>query len=117
MEGDRDGTALDHLAELDRGGALGVVGAVANGHDVERAGGRGYVFHAGAGVVGVAVRDESLRDRRDRIDVEVPRRAVEPLRGGMEEIVGAQAHGRSPRCALPQRKRPDAGCAGRSRFA
>jgi hypothetical protein len=44
---------------------------------------------ARAGMIAVAVRDERAGDRLGRIDVEIPRRAIKPFRGGAEKGFGA----------------------------
>ena len=72
-----------HIAEFDlfairnRLSGTGEIFAIAQGHDGERIGRRQHGTMAGAGMVGMAMRDQGPRDGAHRIDVDIGLRAIE----------------------------------------
>ena len=80
MEGDRDAVELDRLAEHRLLRRAGKIRAIAQRHDVERLARRQHRAMAGAGVVGMAVRDQRPRHRPHRIDEEIARAGSRGLR-------------------------------------
>ena len=96
MEGDRDAVERDRLAKRGRLRRAGKTLAVAQRHDVERLPRRQHRAMAGAGMVGMAMRDQRPVDRPHRVDEEIAGRAVEAFRPGMEQVAGA--HRRQDSC-------------------
>ncbi len=87
-EAQADAADTQHFA-IGRGlGAAGEALAIARCHDGQRFRRRQHRPVAAAGVVGMAVGDDGARHRPHRVDVEIARRAVEPLGTGGEHILG-----------------------------
>jgi len=62
--------------------------AIAQTHDVERLLGGQHGTMPRARMVGMAVGDQGLFDRAGRIDMESPRLAADPGRGGDKDVFG-----------------------------
>ena len=77
MEFDRDVAEPDLFAIADRLRRAGEILAIAQPHDVERFLRRQHRAMAGAGMVGMAVRDHGALDGADRIDMEAARLAAQ----------------------------------------
>ena len=80
------------LAQPGRLRRAGEIGAVAHRHDGERLGGRHDGAVAGAGMVGMTVRDEGARHRPQRVEMEIAERAIQPLRRLGEDVRAGEGH-------------------------
>ena len=79
---------VERFAVADRLRRAGEILAVAQAHDVERLLRRQHGAMAGAGVVGMAVRDQRLLDRPGRIDVKAAGLAADAGRGRNQDVFG-----------------------------
>ncbi len=103
MERRGDAADVDGPSEFGHLRRLGEVLAVAHGHDAERLGGGEHRAVPGAGMVGMAVRDQRAGHGPDGIDVDARDRAIEAGRRGQEEIGGP--HGLTDRAGVLSRQR------------
>ena len=67
--------------------------AEADPHDVQRLARRQNMVMAGAGMVGMRMRDERPRHGPQRVDIEVPGRAIEAFRARMQQGFRAYRQG------------------------
>src|SRR5204862_4243594 len=91
MKGDGDVVQRHRLAEDGRLRGPGKILAVAQSHNVERLLCGQHRAVAGAGMIGMAVRDQRPVDRPHRVDEEIAGWAIEAFWSGMEQIAGAHA--------------------------
>ena len=75
------------LAVTDRLGAAREIVAIAQPHHVERLLGAQHRAMAGAGVVGMAVRDYGALDGPDRVDMETARLAAQAGGDGHQDVL------------------------------
>jgi hypothetical protein len=78
--------------KLRRLGRTGVVGTIADCHDVERLWRCQHMAMTGAGVIGMAMGDQRPVDAAHRIDEEIAGRAVKPFGAGNEQVFGFHCH-------------------------